>query len=234
MPGESKPLELRAILFDVDGTLIDSLQAIILGIQDTFLEFGMSVPTEAEVRAKIGIPLKTQLPMYRSEPISPEIHEQMGQFAISRFHAYGILERPFSPAVQGLIMAKKRGLKTALVTSKSHAELAGFFDKFDFIDYVDAVVSASDVTHPKPAADSALLACERLAVLPQHSLFVGDSIFDIQCGKSAGTLTAAVGYGAGQRADLLAHSPDLYFDTPDDLLEWARSFQPDFSCPASH
>ncbi|RYG42746.1 HAD family hydrolase [bacterium] len=223
MPGELGLGDFRAMLFDVDGTLVDSIPIIVRGIGDTFERFANRRPTEEEVLGKIGVPLAVQLGMYSvMDPTAEEI-DAMSRYAIGRFEDLAHLEREFAPAVETLRLAKMAGLQTALVTSKSRVELDTFFRRFEAAHLVDAAVCASDVTHPKPDPESARLACERLGVRPEEAAMVGDSVYDLRCAREAGLTAIAVGYGAASVDTLRAESPDLLFDTPEALLEWARA-----------
>ena len=144
----------------------------------------------------------------------------MIDYTIERYEVNSHLEYEFVEAVQSLIMAQENGIQIALVTSRNTKELRNLSERFSAWKYVDLAVCASDVTHPKPHAESAIVAMERLGVKPEESVLVGDSIYDLRCAKSAGIRCGAALYGAGKKEDLLAEAPDLIFTTPKDLLEW--------------
>lgn len=213
---------IRAVLFDVDGTLVDTLPALIPGLGDAFERYAGFRPSDDSIRGIIGMPLTTQMKMFQLHEPSEERLNEMVAFAISRFDAYKDLEHPFAPAIQALIRLSHDGYLIGLVTSKSRVELESFLDRFEASAFVDVAICSSDVEKPKPHADCALLACERLAVQPHEAVLVGDSIFDMKCAKRAGLAAAiAVTYGAGDKTALLAENPDLVFETPDALHEWA-------------
>lgn len=222
MPLADSTNGIRAVLFDVDGTLVDTLPALIPGLADAFATYAEQCPSELEIRSIIGLPLIQQMQMFeQGSPTSEEIQKRVA-FAIERFEHYKDLERPFGPAIQALIQLQREGFAIGLVTSKSRIELESFLDRFDGAAFVDAAICSSDVVHPKPHAESALLACERLGVSPKEAVLIGDSVFDIQCARNAKVRAAiAVTYGAGATSALLAEAPDLVFDTPEALLEWA-------------
>ncbi len=222
MPLADSTNGIRAVLFDVDGTLVDTLPALIPGLTDAFETYADHRPTESEIRAIIGLPLIQQMQMFELHaPSEAEVQERIS-FAIERFEHYKDLERPFGPAIQALIQLQRAGFAIGLVTSKSRIELESFLDRFDGAAFVDVAICSSDVNNPKPHAESALLACERLDVSPKEAVLIGDSIFDMQCAKNAELAAAiAVTYGAGATSALLAESPDLVFETPESLLEWA-------------
>lgn len=223
MPPGLSLTQFKAVLFDVDGTLVDSLQMIIQGLGDTFETFSQRRPTDREIRSLIGMPLSVQLKLYREvEPTEAEL-EVMKGYAMDRFDVHQASEQPFAEAVQMLRLCHLQGIKTALVTSKSTRELDGFMKRFSGAAFVNATVCASDVSHPKPAPDSALLACNLLAVDPSEAAFVGDSVYDMRCARAAGLTSIGVAYGAANAAELTAESPDLLVHTPAELLQWAQT-----------
>jgi len=223
MPQGLSLSNFRAVLFDVDGTLVDSLKMIIIGLGDTYEKYLGHRPAPQEIQSLIGMPLRRQLALYREvEPTEEELAE-MSEYTLSRFEANVEHETLFSAAVDMLRLCHQRGIKTALVTSKDSQELSGFMKRFPGAPFVDTTVCASDVQHPKPAPESAYLACQRLGVSPQEAVFIGDSVYDMRCAKGAGTASVAVAYGAATEAALLAEQPDLLFRTPEELFRWAEA-----------
>jgi HAD superfamily hydrolase (TIGR01549 family) len=223
MPEGLSLLDFDAVLFDVDGTLVDSLSVIVQGLGDTFSRFANVRPADEEILSMIGMPLRKQLGMYSVMEPTPHQIEEMSQFAIERFETLHEKEQVFPAAVETLRFCHRRGLKTAFVTSKSAVELETFLARFEGAPYVHATVCASDVANPKPHPESAILACERLGVRRDRAVMVGDSIYDIRCARQAGVAAIAVAYGAAKRESLLAEEPNALFDTPEALLEWAQS-----------
>ena len=224
--------DFDAILFDIDGTLVDSIGLIVRGLSDTFHAFAGRRPEDTEILGKIGMPLRSQLREYSVMSPSHEEVEAMADYAIERFKDYHHLETHFPAAIETLRWVHSQGIKTALVTSKSRIELEDFLNRFDSAEYVDAIVTASDVTHPKPNPESAERACLLLGAEPTRAAMIGDSVFDIRCARGAGLTAIAVGYGAAEPETLLKERPDLYFETPEDLLTWAKEMAPLESCPA--
>lgn len=229
MPTGTPLPDLRAVLFDVDGTLVNSLEAVIIGIGDTVEAFLGTRPTDAAIRSLIGVPLREQMRIYGAEEALVPV---MVANSIERMESLAHLDLPFEPTIEALKLAKSRGLWVALVTSKSQPEIGPFLNKFSGADQVDTVVCASDVQLPKPDPESARLACARLGVEPHQAAMIGDSIYDLRCARDAGVIAIAVTYGAGGREALVAEEPDLIFDTPDALLAWAHTALPNLTCPA--
>ncbi|AIE87081.1 HAD family hydrolase [Fimbriimonas ginsengisoli] len=223
MPHGRLLFDFDAVLFDVDGTLVDSLEMIVRGLGDTFERFAGVRPPPETILRQIGKPLTDQVGLFLSyEPTDEQVLE-MSAYAIERFTVHEELERLFQPAVDCLRLLHRQGVRTALVTSKSTVELNAFLTRFEGAPYVDATVCASDVHQPKPHPESALRACEILGVRPERAAMIGDSIYDLRCARQAGLTAVAVAYGAGLRYELLNEQPDLLIETPEALLAWTET-----------
>ncbi len=222
--------DYRAAFFDVDGTLVDSLQVYVQGIGDTYEHFLGKRPAKSVLLSLCGIPLHKQLEMFQETPPSSEKVAEMVDYAISRYKIHQSMEFYFDDAVKALQLCHRAGLQTALVTSKNAVELEHFLNRFDAIDAIDTAVCASDVINPKPAPEAAILACERLGIRPNEAVMIGDSVFDLRCARDAGVTPIAVGYGASDRETLLAESPAAFFETPAELLSWVQQSLLETSC----
>lgn len=218
------------MLFDVDGTLVDSLHVIVGALGDTFEKYAGIRPSDEEITSLIGMPLHKQLLLFQDSPPSEERLSEMIDFTIHRFDANVSEEVTFEESIEALRMCHQARLKIALVTSKNAIELESFLKRFVCADVVETTVCASDVHQPKPNPESALLACARLGVEPSEAVMIGDSVYDIRCALEAGVTPIAVGYGASDRSTLLAESPAAFFERPSDLLEWVRDSLLETSC----
>ncbi|HEY3783282.1 MAG TPA: HAD family hydrolase [Fimbriimonadaceae bacterium] len=222
MPKGLSLANFKAVLFDVDGTLVDTMPALVRGLGDAFEHFNGQRPSNGELLSIIGLPLRKQMHMFTDVPVSEAGLEERIEFAVDSFQRYVHLEQEFEAAIETLDLIRSNGYKTALVTSKSAIEISQLAQRVEWVRNVDTTVCASDVTHPKPDPESAFLACERLQVSPSDAVFIGDSVFDMRCAEQAGMKRVAVGYGSGIKEALLNENPDMYFDRPDDLLAWAK------------
>ena len=221
-----------AILFDIDGTLVDNVSNLVDGIQETIFQFlGVCAPSE-RIRASIGRPLREQFDPFATRPLSETERAQMCEFAHDCFRRNAVREAKFPEAFQAFRVCQQLGLKTGLVTSKSRSELLNFMARYSAEIRPTVAVSASDVENPKPHPESVLLACERLQISPERTAFIGDSVFDVRCARSAGAVSVAVCYGAGDRSALQAEQPDFILEHPLDALEWINTISPQASCPA--
>jgi HAD superfamily hydrolase (TIGR01549 family) len=214
---------VKAILFDIDGTLVNGLSMIVAGLGDAFEKYGSHRPADDEILALIGIPLSEQMTRFGCNAKSDAETEEMIQFTIDRYQAHAHMEAEYTEAVEALKLAFSSHIKIALVTSRNSQELNNLKGSFSAWDFVHTAICSSDVCKPKPHPESALLALSNLNGTAEDSIFIGDSIFDLRCAKSAGIRCGAVLYGAGRKEDLLAEAPDLIFTTPLDLLEWVQN-----------
>lgn len=222
MPKGLSLADFQAVLFDVDGTLVDTLPALIPGLGDSYEHFNGVRPSDEDIQATIGLPLAQQMQMHTDRKLSSEEVDERIRYTVSRYEVHSHLEKEFQPAIEVLDLVRLNGRKTALVTSKNALEVSLFRKRYSWFENVDTIICASDVQHPKPDPESALLACEKLGVLPSEAVYIGDSVFDMQCAKNAGIPTVALAYGSGKRQALQSENPDVLFDTPADLLNWAK------------
>ena len=213
----------RCALFDIDGTLVDTVELIVRALDHTFRKhLGLQISRD-ELRRTIGLPLHKQVRLFDHLVDFVPDHRAMEADEIAYYESHKHLEHVIPEAVQALKDAKRAGLRTALVTSKNRLELETFLPRLNVNGWVDVVVSSSDVARPKPAPDSVLLALQKLGMLPQEALFVGDTVYDIQCAREAGVKVIAVGWGAHPVEVLRAESPDWLFEKPAQIREFFRS-----------
>lgn len=230
MPQGPSLSNYKAVLFDVDGTLVDSMGVFVNGLGDAYERYIGYRPDRETLLSLCGIPLRRQLQMFQDNPPTEELIDEMVDYAISRYGVHDSLESTFHDSVESLRMCHRAGMRTALVTSKNSTELKRFLARFAASEAIDASVCASDVHQPKPHPESAHLACSRLGVEPAQAVMIGDSVFDIRCAREAGVTPIAVGFGASDQSTLTAELPAAYFETPADLLEWVRQSLLEPSC----
>ena len=207
---------ISTLLFDLDGTLIDSIRLILDSYHHTVRTHGLAPRTDQQWLAGIGTPLRVVFAELAEHP------EQMEQL-ISTYRDYNLTHHdnqviPYVGAPELIRRVRSLGFQTGLVTSKNRPgairglKLAGIADQFDVL------VCADDVEHPKPHPEPVLKALANLGAQPEQTLFIGDSIHDMRCGRDAGVLTAAVLWGPFGRGDLEMTSPDYWLETPEELL----------------
>jgi pyrophosphatase PpaX len=203
------------LLFDLDGTLVDSIELILASARHAFTGFGGTIPTDDEWRAGIGRPLLTMFREFTGDEVDAQ------RLAV-RYREYQLehhdrLLRPYEGVVELLRDLDRAGHPMALVTSKAGwlakraLELAGVADLFSVLVGCDSCVNHKP--HPEPVER----ALELLSVEPGQALFVGDSSHDVEAGRAAGVFTVGVTWGAFAREAMAAAGADALIDRVDEL-----------------
>lgn len=213
---KSRPtMPLKAVLFDLDGTLLDSVPAILNSNRQVCIEMGIPYD-EVKMRNWIGIPLKAQ-----AHKLVPD--RELEFMDVYR-KVYRELQDPdthlFSGTIPMLDSLRAQGYHTGLVTSKNSRGTTRIVDLIGLRDKFDAIISADEVENAKPHPEPILTALEMLNVTPEEAVYVGDSLFDADAAHSAGVKFVAVTWGARTKEDLLLMCPEAIFDTWEDFLVW--------------
>ncbi|MEQ8834178.1 MAG: HAD-IA family hydrolase [Miltoncostaeaceae bacterium] len=203
------------ILFDLDGTVIDSVTLI-------------RESHRHAVRAVLGLELDDDaLVINVGRPLMEQMRHFSEEHAETLFHTYrtwnhantAALLEPYEGVDRLLDGLRASGRRMGIVTSKSldAVELAwGVLPEVHA--HFEVVVTADDTPRHKPEPDPVLHALAALGGSPSDAAYVGDAPFDMRAGRAAGLTTIAVTWGFFSRADLEAEEPDLIVDTPDELL----------------
>ena len=203
-----------ALLFDLDGTLIDSIQLLLECAEFAFVG-RTRAPTRAQWTAGIGTPLRTQLAEWTDT--EAEIDSLVDRYRIYQDANLERLTTAFPGVRDALAWARTAGHATGLVTSKGRIMTARSLAHVGLAHAFDTIVTYEETTRHKPMADPVLLALERLDIAPSHALYVGDSTHDMHAGNAAGVATAAAQWGPFSRAELEAANPTYWMTDMIDL-----------------
>ncbi len=201
---------LRAVLFDLDGTLFDSIALLLASMRYAFEEFDGAKPVEAEWIAGIGTPLITQLGDFARSP--DELLTLRDRYRTFQQEHHFQLARIFPGALEALQSLKASGLAMALVTSKGNALAQEALDFTGMTPFIPVLVGADSCTRHKPHPEPVLLALSLLGVAASDAVFVGDSPHDVNSGNAAGVITVAATWGAFTRAQLEVANPSYWLD----------------------
>jgi len=209
-------LAFATILFDLDGTLIDSVQLILESYRHTLASHGIPPRTDEEWLRGVGTPLAAQFAPWRDDQGTLEA-------MIATYREYNLanhdrMVREFPGVVETVRAVRAKGLKTGLVTSKARSGALRGLRLVGLDDAMDVLVCADEVTNPKPHPEPVAKAVGLIGADPATTLFVGDSIHDLNSGRAAGVRTAAVLWGPFSRAHLAPGTPDYWLEHPRDLL----------------
>jgi phosphoglycolate phosphatase len=215
---------VEAVLFDLDGTLLDTAADIALALNRTLAEYGWSPAAQEDVRQMIG----------RGSPIliartaaaqGRTLDEALQAAMVERFfHHYGALQErnefaalPYPGVREALRYLHEAGLRTGVVTNKQQRFAHGLLELLGLIAWVDVVVGGDSCERRKPDPQPLLFACERLGVPPARTLMVGDSINDVKAARGANIAVVCVPYGYNEGQDPRELPCDALIDTLADL-----------------
>ena len=212
-------MAVSAVVFDVDGTLVDSVDLHARAWQEALAHFGVQVSFE-EVRQQIGKGSDQLLPMF----LSSERYEREGE-AVSAWRRehykrhYLPQVRPFAQVRALFERLRREGLRTAVASSAHDDELSTYLTLTDITDLVDVRTTADDAERSKPHPDIFAIAVERLAgVSPSATIVVGDTPYDAEAASKAGLRTIGVRCGGFDEDWLRRAGCIAIYDDPADLL----------------
>jgi pyrophosphatase PpaX len=206
----------RIVLFDLDGTLIDSGSIILASMQHAVRTvLGREIPAE-----ELGLTIGGQGIVAQMQAIDEAHADEL--LEVYKEHNDGLHEslEAFDELLELLPGLEAEGRKLGIVTAKRHRTVDLALARFPALARsFDVVVAHEDTERHKPDPDPVLLAVDKLGGTPDEAAYVGDSPFDIGAAKAAGVFAIAVGWG-GIHPDerLLAEEPDAFVRTPEELL----------------
>jgi pyrophosphatase PpaX len=207
-------MRFSAVIFDLDGTLIDTNGLIVATFQSILKqELGLDLTPE-QIYPYFGEPLPVTMARF-----SPTRAEEL-TIAYRKWNVdqHDRLLRQFEGVHQMITDLKQAGVKLGIATSKKVAMARRGLKASNLEHHFEAVVGMDETELHKPNPEPALLALSRLGEAPgSHVLMVGDSQFDILCGRNAGLKTAAVGWTKINRELLALSLPDYWVEHPQDL-----------------
>ena len=212
---------LRTVLFDLDGTLIDSLRLILDSYHHTLAQHGLPARTDEDWLKGVGTPLTAQLSEWRDKLGTVEA-------MIATYREYNLKHHDrmvtVYPGVVDVVRELKQdGIATGLVTSKNRSGALRGLALAQLESLMDVLVCADEVINPKPHPEPVEKAVSLLGADPATTVYVGDSVHDMYSGRAAGVRTAAALWGPFGRADLEPSKPDYWLETPRDLVQLVRS-----------
>jgi pyrophosphatase PpaX len=202
-------------LFDLDGTLIDSVELILRSYRHTLRTHrGMVPPDELWLRG-LGTPIRVQLRQWSED--AAEIEEMAATYSVYNLEHHDALVRPYDGIVNAVRDLKEEGKRLGLVTSKVRSGAVRGLQAAGLEPAFDVIVGADDVRHPKPHPEPVLAALNRLGAQPGEAVFIGDSRHDLESGRAAGVKTAAALWGPFDRSHLADLEPDYWLERPEDI-----------------
>ena len=214
-------MRYTTVLFDLDGTLLNTIDDLTDAVNRTLARFDLPQRTRGEVRSFVGN--GARLLMERAAPeVTGERFEELLESYKADYDANCRVKTAPYPGVDELLQAlKAAGVRTGLISNKPDSAVQPLYEAF-FADTIDVAVGEREGIRRKPAPDTVLSAMEQLGAKPGETLYVGDSEVDIQTARNAGVACASVAWGFRNPSFLLAHGAKRLFlsarELQDDLL----------------
>ncbi len=206
--------DISCVLFDMDGTLVDTIGLILRSFHATFESLGLPDRPDPELLALIGKPLWYQMPLFDPERVD-ELCATYQSF-YERFHDESAAAYPgIEEMLAGL---EAQGHLLGVVTSKRQVTARPGLAHFGLDRYFKVIITANDTERHKPEPEPVLAALAALGCEAAHAAYVGDSTYDVDCGNAAGVFSVAVLWGPFERELLAQHQPGAFAETPADLL----------------
>ena len=209
----------KAVIFDLDGTLLNTLDDLADAVNYALMKQGYSLRKVDEIRSFVGNGVRRLIEL----SVPPNISEEDFENAFELFKNYyaehsRVKTKPYPEICSTLYTLKARGYKLGIVSNKSDPVVKELRD-FYFKSYIDIAVGETSQIRKKPAPDSLLNVISNLNLLKDEILYVGDSEIDWQTSLNAGVDCVLVDWGFRSRDELLKLNPSLIISSPSDLLK---------------
>ena len=194
-----------ALLFDLDGTLVDSIELILSSFRYTFRQHVGEAPPDSKWIAGLGTPLFTQLKEFTQD-------DALARVMIATYRQYQLAHhdefmRSYEGVSEAMAELRARGHTTAVVTSKMSDLAVRALDFTGLRDTIDVVIGMEDTQRHKPDPEPVRVALAKLGRAANEAVFLGDSPHDIASGNAAGVITVAAQWGPFSRQELDAAKP---------------------------
>jgi pyrophosphatase PpaX len=210
------------VLFDLDGTLVDSIELIVAAAMNAFASRPGPSPSEQQIRNTIGRPLPTTFGPWL-------VDDNDLPYLISRYREYQLehhdrLTNAYHGIVDAVAALDAAGCRMGVVTSKVGFMAERALVHTGLATYMQCLIASDSTTRHKPLPDPVLLALEKLGATPDESMFVGDSPYDIEAGRAAGVHAVGVAWGAFTPESLREAGAEVILQRPADLFPFVSAF----------
>lgn len=209
----------KTVIFDLDGTLLDTLDDLMNSVNFALREFSFPERSRKEIRSFIGNGVIKL--MERSTPDGTDSETQEKCLDTFRRHYLGHMTdntAPYEDIIPLLERLKSEGIATAVVSNKLHSAVAGLCKDY-FPSLIDEALGVTEEAERKPSPLNVFKAMERLSSDKENTIYVGDSNVDVETAHRAGLKCIGVTWGFRDREELQAHSCDFIAETADEVLK---------------
>ncbi len=211
-------MAIKAVLFDLDGTLLNTLSDLTDSVNYMLSHYGFPTHPEKKIRSIVGHGVRNLISQSLPEGFTEEFFEE----ALAVYKAYYAKNSanktaPYEGIPEMLTTLHNRGIKLAIVSNK-HDDATQEISRKYFGDIIDFTIGNCDFLEKKPAPDMANFAMEKLGVSKEESVFIGDAETDILTAKNSGIPCISVTWGFRDRDVLAESGAELFVNTSDELI----------------
>ncbi|TXL64984.1 pyrophosphatase PpaX [Cerasibacillus terrae] len=206
-------MNIDTILFDLDGTLIDTNELIIKSFRYTFEQYGYEFTLD-EIKSFNGPPLFETFTKINKD----KAEDMMAMYRKHNLAHHDTYVKTFPNVIETIIQLKGK-VKIAIVTNKMKKSVQKGMEITNLSPHFDTIVTLDDVTHAKPHPEPVIKAMQLIGAKPETTLMVGDNYHDIEAGQRAGVKTAGVNWSHKGREFLEGYNPTYMIDDMLELLE---------------
>lgn len=207
-------MKYDAVLYDFDGTLVDTVPVIVKCFQQAFLNVLGHTEDEAFILSTIGLPLSYALSGYDPAVQKALFDEYQKENAVR----IKTEVRVFEGVSEGLALLGSMGVRQGVVTSKNRKTALINLEQFAMVPFFEVLITGEDTNVHKPNPEPILLALEKMEISDlSRVLYVGDSVHDLRCAYNAGVDSAAVNWTYMPKNELAAEKPAYWLDRLTDL-----------------
>ena len=209
--------KIKAILLDFDGTLANTTDVIVQTMYATIKELNLPERTYEECTATIGLRLpEVQKSLFPDADIAPDAYAETYRRLFHIYNSDGAV-KIYPNVLETLAELKKKGMILTIASSRSHRTLDDFVRNLELSDTIVYVLGGEDVTQGRPDPQAVNMTLQKYGISPDEAIVVGDTVYDIEMGRNAGTMTCGVTYGNGKRESM--SEADWIIDDFGDLLK---------------
>ncbi|HOA78300.1 MAG TPA: HAD-IA family hydrolase [Bacilli bacterium] len=212
------------VVFDLDGTLLNTLQDLADSVNATLRQYGHAPRDLKEIKSFVGGGIKKLMQRALPEDISPDDFKERFEYFCGHYRRnIKNKTRPYPGVLRALRELKKAGAALAIVSNKFQEGVDALRDQF-FSNIIDVAIGNQEGIMPKPAPDSLYLAIHKLGLDANKDriFYVGDSEIDILTSRAAGIPLIAVSWGFRTESELLALNPEYMAAKPEDIVKIVR------------
>ena len=214
-----KNMKIDTVIFDMDGTVLDTLEDLTISMNYVMEKFGFPEHTIDEYRRVFGNAIRYAFEHTVPEGAPPEVIDEMIPIYRERYDVHCLDNtRPYDGIVEVMKQLKQRGYKMAIVSNKIDSAVKELNEKF-FSDSVEVAIGERPGINRKPAPDTVFAALEELGSNPENAVYIGDSEVDYATAKNSGLPCISVLWGFRDRDYLVSIGADTFAETPGEIVD---------------